>query len=75
MNIFCENIVICYCNILKGYMLLGIGSEMFGGVWNVYMYNCMVFDFVFCFFFVKINYCCGGFIENIWMKNVKVGKM
>ena len=32
-------------------------------------------DSVFRLFFAKTNHRRGGFIENIWMKNVKAGKM
>jgi len=75
LNTPCENIVVRHCNILKGHTLLGIGSEMSGGVRNVYMHNCTAPDSVFRLFFAKTNHRRGGFIENIWMKNVKAGKM
>ena len=75
LNTPCENIVIRHCDILKGHTLLGIGSEMSGGVRNVYMHNCTAPDSVFRLFFAKTNHRRGGFIENIWMKNVKAGKM
>lgn len=68
LNTPCENIVIRHCDILKGHTLLGIGSEMSGGVRNVYMHNCTAPDSVFRLFFAKTNHRRGGFIENIWMK-------
>jgi polygalacturonase len=75
LNKPCENIVIRRCNILKGHTLLGIGSEMSAGVRNVYMHDCAVTDTVFRLFFAKTNHRRGGFIEDIWMKNVRAGRM
>ncbi len=75
INVPCENIVVRNCDILKGHTLLGIGSEMSAGVRNVYMHHCTAPDSVFRLFFAKTNHRRGGFIENIWMKNVQAGKM
>lgn len=75
LNTPCENIVIRNCTILKGHTLLGIGSEMSGGIRNVYMHDCYAPNSVFRLFFVKTNHRRGGFIENIYMKNVKGGSM
>ena len=75
LNTPCENIVIRNCNILKGHVLLGIGSEMSGGVRNIYMHNCNAPDTVFRLFFIKTNLRRGGFIENIYMDHVKAGRM
>lgn len=71
----CENIVIRNCDIIKGHTLLGIGSEMSGGIRNVYMHDCAAPDSVFRLFFAKTNHRRGGYIENIHMENVKAGKM
>ncbi len=67
----CENIVIRNCNVIKGHVLLGIGSEMSGGVRNVYMHDCQVTDSVYRVFYIKTNHRRGGFIENIYMENVQ----
>ncbi len=75
INVPCENIVVRHCNILKGHVLLGIGSEMSAGVRNVYMHDCTAPDSVFRLFFAKTNHRRGGYIENIWMKNVIAGCM
>lgn len=75
LNTPCENIVIRHCDIEQGHTLLGIGSEMSGGVRNVYMHDCVAPDTVFRLFFVKTNHRRGGFIENIHMENVKAGNM
>ncbi len=71
LNTPCENIVIRNCRILKGHTLLGIGSEMSGGIRNIYMHDCTAPQSVTRLFFVKTNHRRGGFIENIYMKNVQ----
>lgn len=73
LNTPCENIVIRDCTILKGHAMLGIGSEMSGGIKNVYMYDCSAPNSVMRFFFIKTNRRRGGFIENIYLENVKSG--
>ncbi|SHE44932.1 alpha-d-galacturonidase [Dysgonomonas macrotermitis] len=69
----CENIVIRNCTILEGHTLLGIGSELSGGIRNIYMYNCAAPKSVHRFFFIKTNHRRGGFVENIFMENVTSG--
>lgn len=71
LNTPSENIVIRNCKVVKGHVLLGIGSEMSGGVRNVYMHDCEVNNSVMRMFFVKTNHRRGGFVENIIMENVK----
>ena len=70
----CENIVIRNCTILEGHTMLGIGSEISGGIRNIYMHNCSAPKSVHRFFFIKTNHRRGGFIENIYMENVSSGK-
>ncbi|MDR2921469.1 MAG: glycoside hydrolase family 28 protein [Tannerella sp.] len=69
----CENIVVRNCTILDGHTLLGIGSEISGGVRNIYMHDCEAPQSVHRFFFVKTNHRRGGFVENIHMENVRCG--
>jgi len=69
----CENIVVRNCTIMKGHTLLGIGSEMSGGIRNIYMHDCVAPNTVHRLFFVKTNHRRGAFIENIYMKNVRTG--
>ena len=73
LNTPCENIVIRNCRILEGHTLLGIGSEMSGGVRNIYMTHCAAPNSVHRLFFLKTNHRRGGFIENIHMENVECG--
>lgn len=69
----CENIVIRNCTILQGHTLLGIGSEISGGIRNVYMHHCVAPQTVHRLFFVKTNRRRGAFVENIYMDDVKTG--
>lgn len=71
----CENIVVRHCAIRKGHVLLGIGSEMSGGVRNIYMHDCTVPEKVLRLFFLKTNHRRGGFIENIYLENIEAGDM
>lgn len=73
LNMPSENIVIRNCTILAGHVLLGVGSEMAGGVRNVYMHDCVAPNSVHRLMFLKTNHRRGGFIENIHMENVKTG--
>lgn len=75
LNTPCENIVIRHCTIRKGHTLLGIGSEMSGGIRNVYMHNCISPNDVHRLFFLKTNHRRGGYIENIYMDNIQAGSM
>lgn len=65
-----ENIVVRNCRIVHGHALLGIGSEMSGGVRNVYMHDCDAPASVLQVLQVKTNERRGGFIENIYMDNI-----
>ncbi len=75
LNVPSENIVVRNCDVARGHVLLGIGSEMSAGVRNVYMHDCTMPDSVFRLFFVKTNHRRGGFVENIYMKNVHAHHM
>ena len=70
-----ENIEVRNCTVVKGHVLLGIGSEMSGGVRNVYMHDCALESEALRLFYVKTNERRGGFIENIRMENVKAKKV
>lgn len=73
LNTPCENIVIRNCTILQGHTLLGIGSEMSGGIRNIYMHDCTAPNSVMRVFFLKTNHRRGGFIVNIHLERVKSG--
>lgn len=70
-----QDIVVRNCTVVKGHCLLGIGSEMAGGVRRVYMHNCHSSDAVYRLFYLKTNHRRGGFIEDITVENVSATKM
>ena len=68
-----ENVVIRNCHVKFAHTLLGIGSELSGGIRNVSLHDCTA-DEVFNAFFVKTNCRRGGFVDGIHCRNVTVGK-
>ncbi len=72
-----KNIVIKNCNIINGHQLMAIGSELSGGVENVYMSNCQVADNAKLnhLLFIKTNERRGGTVRNIYMDSIKAGKI
>lgn len=70
-----ENIVARNNTVEAGHGLLVIGSELSGGVRNVYVENCEMKNNPIapsiCVLTVKTNYRRGGFVENVRMKNIK----
>ncbi len=73
LNTPTENIVVRNCIVKKGHVLLGIGSEISGGIRNIYMHDCRVDGEVMRLFYVKTNHRRGAFVENIYMENVEAG--
>lgn len=73
INTPCENIVVCNCTIKAGHTLLGIGSELAGGIRNIYMHHCVAPSTVHRLFFVKTNHRRGAFVENIYMDSIHTG--
>src|ERR1044072_498391 len=68
-----ENIVIRNSTVVRGHQLVAIGSELSGGVRNVYVHDCR-FDAEtepFNLLYIKTNRRRGGFVENITMENVE----
>ena len=76
VNVPCENIVVRNCEMKNGHGGVVIGSEMSGGVRNVYAENCVMdspdLDRALR---IKTNPDRGGFVENVYMRNIKVGQV
>lgn len=70
-----ENIEVRNCTVVNGHVLLGVGSEMSGGVRNVWMHDCRLESEAMRLFYVKTNERRGGFVENIRMERVKAKKV
>ena len=65
-----ENVVIRNCEIVNAHTVLGVGSEISGGVRNILMEKCTAGE-VHRVYYVKTNRRRGGFVENVVMRNVK----
>tara|TARA_R110001583_G_scaffold55764_3_gene169087 strand:+ start:40064 stop:40516 length:453 start_codon:yes stop_codon:yes gene_type:complete len=61
----------------NGHQLLAIGSELSGGVENVFMTNCEVADDAKLnhLVYIKTNERRGGYVKNIYVNNIKAGKI
>jgi polygalacturonase len=64
-----ENVVMRHCSAREGHGGLVIGSEMSGGVRNVFMHDCD-FDGTDHAVRIKSRIDRGGFVENVWIENV-----
>lgn len=73
-----ENIVIRHCTIRRGHRFLAMGSEMSGGIRNIYMHDCKLESkggSVRSLLYLKTNHRRGGFMENIYVKDVTCDKV
>lgn len=75
LNTPCENIVVRNCTVLAGHTLMGIGSELSGGIRNIYMYDCSAPGSFEQIVFIKTNHRRGGFVEDIYIENITGGEM
>lgn len=69
-----ENIVIRNCN-FKGLHGVVIGSEMSAGVQNVFVENCKTIGYLKRGIYLKTNADRGGFIKNIFVRNIKLDEV
>jgi len=72
-----KNIVIRNCLVKNGHQLVAIGSELSGGIENVFIENCKVIDGAKLnhLVFIKTNERMGGYVKNIYVNNVQSGKI
>lgn len=70
-----ENVIVRNCQMKNGHGGVVIGSEIAGGFKNLFVENCVMdspeLDRVVR---IKTNSCRGGVIENIYVRDVKVGQ-
>ncbi|MDC7681645.1 glycoside hydrolase family 28 protein, partial [Asticcacaulis sp. BYS171W] len=72
----CENLVIRNCLMKDGHVGVAIGSEMTGGVRNVYVQDCtMDSPHLSQALGIKTNGYRGGVVEDIHMTRIKVGRV
>ena len=67
-----ENVVVRDCHFIGAHTMLGIGSELSGGIRNVWMTRCTA-TAVLSPLLIKTNHRRGGFVENIWFDNCRAG--
>ena len=76
VNVPSENIVIRNCQMKDGHGGVVIGSEMTGGARNIFTENCTMdspnLDRALR---IKTNSVRGGTVENVYMRNVKIGQV
>lgn len=70
-----ENVVVRNCRLRNAHGLLVIGSEISGGIRNVYMHDCSMEDHVKTLFYLKTNRRRGAYISNIYMERVSANSM
>jgi polygalacturonase len=69
-----ENIIIRNCRMKDGHGGVVIGSEISGGIRNVFAENCVMDSpNLLCGLRIKTNSTRGGFAENIFFRNIKIG--
>ena len=76
VNVPSENIIIRNCQMLDGHGGVVLGSECSGGIRNVFVENCTMdspnLDRALRF---KSNAQRGGVLENVFMRNVRIGRV
>ena len=73
-----KNIVVRNCLVKDGHQLLAIGSELSGGIENIYVENCKVADDnekLMHLLFIKTNERMGGYVKNVHFKNISANSI
>lgn len=65
------------CTVKNGHQLVALGSELSGGIENVFVNNCTVIDGAKLnhLLFIKTNERMGGYVKNIYASNITSGKI
>ncbi|TDD30581.1 glycoside hydrolase family 28 protein [Kribbella turkmenica] len=76
VNVPSENILIEDCTMNVRYGAITIGSEMTGGVRNVFVRNCTIGSPNLYFgLYIKTNSVRGGYAENIYLNNLRISNL
>jgi len=77
-----RNIVMRNCRVKNGHQIMAIGSELSGGIENVFVDNCHFDDAgprartaIMNLLYVKTNERRGGYVRNIYMNNVSATRI
>ncbi len=74
LNCPTENVVVRDCNLHTSHSLLGIGSELSGGVRNVWMTRCKA-EATYSAVKIKTSPRRGGFVENVYLDHCEAGEV
>jgi len=76
VNVPTENIIVRNCHMKDGHGGVTIGSEVSGGVRNVFAENCrMDSPHLFSAVRIKTNAMRGGTVEHVYARNIEVGEV
>lgn len=77
LNTPSKNIVIRKLTVQNGHQLVALGSELSGGIENVFIDSCTVVNGAKLnhLLFIKTNERRGGYVKNIYMTNTSAGKI
>ncbi|GAB2607469.1 glycoside hydrolase family 28 protein [Kribbella endophytica] len=76
VNVPSENILIEDCTMNIRYGAITIGSEMTGGVRNVFVRNCRIgSEYQYFGLYIKTNSVRGGYAENIYLDNIQISNL
>ncbi|GLB49341.1 glycoside hydrolase family 28 protein [Neptunitalea lumnitzerae] len=70
-----KNVIFRNCIVKNGHQLVAIGSELSGGIENVFVDNCVVEEGAKLnhLLFIKTNERRGGYVKNMYVQNVSSG--
>lgn len=69
-----ENVVVTNCEFKSADSLVGVGSELSGGIRNFYMADCKI-EKAYRMIYFKTNRRRGGVVENIYVQDVEAGEV
>jgi polygalacturonase len=76
VNVPCSNVIVQGCRMKNGHGGVSIGSELSGGIRNVYAENdTMDSPNLDRMLRIKTNSIRGGVVENVYFRNIKVGQV
>ena len=77
LNTPSKNIIIRNVTVKNGHQLVAIGSELSGGIENIFIDRCTVVEGADLrhLLFIKTNERRGGFVKNIYVQNTSSGKI
>ncbi|MFT3751789.1 MAG: glycoside hydrolase family 28 protein [Paludibacter sp.] len=70
----CENVVVQNCTLVNGHAGIGVGSEISGGVKNIFFENCKIINTMWGVR-IKTSSARGGDNSNIYIRNVEAEKI